>query len=595
MKRVPFIFLLSIILIYIFSTLIIGISAENTVTGETITGEATDVNIAVSISVIGVPTLSIIKPKNETYLTTESILLDYSVMAAHTVWYNLDNLANITITSPLNFNTSQGSHILYLYANNSYGLTSKNVSFFVNTTRFIIIDDEYETVEDEWEDMGQMERNPKEGESTDFLNYSYEELQNLSNIIFHVRDSGKIRFNDAINVTNDENPTDNSLNLNDNTNISVNRIEINSTALPNFNKSATLYLYNLTFTNPRILKDGVVCAQPTCVEESYSVGTFTFNVTGFSVYSTEETPTGVTPSSAPSGGGGGSSSITKEFTLDKETIPISIRQGETEKAYFTIKNIGNSAMTFKIQNSKLEELIKIDGIEFNLGPGESKTIILDFIARAETIPTLYLGKLIIDGDGIEKEILVLIEVKSKGALFDVKVEILGRSLYVMPGGEVSANIKIFNLERGQSVDAFVEYFIIDENGTEIIYETETLFVETQTTFIKNFKIPEYVKLGKYVFYVKTTYDGKVASSTALFIIGEPDFTTREILAIIAVVFITILLIIILYKLREIKFRLPEEIKKTKGKSFFGLMPKKGKREADLKSYKRRIKQRIEKI
>ena len=37
------------------------------------------------------------------------------------------------------------------------------------------------------------------------------------------------------------------------TNISSNRIEVNTTALPNFNKSAVIYLYNLSFSDPRIL------------------------------------------------------------------------------------------------------------------------------------------------------------------------------------------------------------------------------------------------------------------------------------------------------------------------------------------------------
>jgi len=102
-------------------------------------------------------------------------------------------------------------------------------------------------------------------------------------------------------MTNDKDNTDNLLDVDSNINISSNRIEINSTEVPNFNKSTTLWLYNLNFAIPRILKDGVVCPSTICTKESYTGNTLKFNVTSFSVYSAEETPTGITE--IPSGGG----------------------------------------------------------------------------------------------------------------------------------------------------------------------------------------------------------------------------------------------------------------------------------------------------
>ena len=80
-----------------------------------------------------------------------------------------------------------------------------------------------------------------------------------------------------------------SIDISENVNISFNRIELNSSALPELNESATLYLYNLTYSNPRPLRDGVVCSD--CIEVGYSGGIFVFNVTGFSVYSSGESPT----------------------------------------------------------------------------------------------------------------------------------------------------------------------------------------------------------------------------------------------------------------------------------------------------------------
>jgi parallel beta-helix repeat protein len=107
---------------------------------------------------------------------------------------------------------------------------------------------------------------------------------------------GKIFFQEPVNLSTG---IDSS-----NVNISFNRIEVNSTALPELNTSATLTFYNLTFNDPRILKDGAVCSD--CSELSYENGTLVFNVTSFSVYTTEETPVEQPPQqgSVFVGGGG---------------------------------------------------------------------------------------------------------------------------------------------------------------------------------------------------------------------------------------------------------------------------------------------------
>jgi len=229
------------------------------------------------------PELTIIKPENETYIHTNNLLLNYTADYEDYVWYNINLTGdNETITGNTTFDvSSQGSHTLYLYANNSNGETAKNVTFSVDINKFAVIYDEFKD----------------EGESTDFNQSSYEDLQNLSNVVLENTDYGKIQFNEAINVTNDANVSDNEIDLDTHTNISDNRIEINSTALPNFNTSATLYLYNLTLSSPvRILRDGSVCSSAICTQQSYTGGTLIFNVTQFTVYSAEETPAAEEPS-----------------------------------------------------------------------------------------------------------------------------------------------------------------------------------------------------------------------------------------------------------------------------------------------------------
>jgi ATP-dependent Zn protease len=78
-----------------------------------------------------IPILTIISPENITY-STSTILLNYSVInEAESIWYNLDNTNNITLSFPIYFSAVEGSHILHLYANNSQGASSKSVTFSV--------------------------------------------------------------------------------------------------------------------------------------------------------------------------------------------------------------------------------------------------------------------------------------------------------------------------------------------------------------------------------------------------------------------------------------------------------------------------------
>jgi len=552
-------FITFIILLFIFAN--INVFAE--ITGETVTGEATnqDVNMSILISLSS----SILSPENKTYLDNSSILLNYTSTGLSTL-YNIDNLNNITLTSsPIYFSTTEGSHILYLYANNSAGeIITKNTTFYVNSSLLTIIYDEY--------------KGGYKGDSTNFSRYVYEDLQSLSNIILEDSIYGKIHFNQAINITNDLIPNDGLVDIDSNSNISLNKIEINPTSLPNFNKPATIWMYNLTLNNPRILKDGVICPSSICTSPVYSAGAWKFNVTGFTVYSLEETPVIVTVTT-PGGSGGSSHSyepIKEELEVEPEKIKIKLKQGETKKQTFTIKNTGKTKKILNLSYEGLENFIRLSETEIELEADETKTIIIDFIAREDTIPNLYLGSILIKANPIEEKILIAIEVESKEALFDVKIDISKKFKYVMPGEEVLADIKLYNLKDTGKIDVNIDYMIKDENNSIIISGQETIAIELLASFTKIFQLPENTTYGDYVFYVKATYDGKIASASAWFIVGEKpplDIKTalKWILILITITIIVVAAItqILKHKNKKLKksiLRYKKEIKKQSSRT-----------------------------
>ena len=156
-------------------------------------------------------------------------------------------------------------------------------------------------------------------------------ISNITHFIIENASHGKINFSEAVDLSS-------GADIDSYVNVSANRIEINSSALPALNVSARLTLYNLSFSNPRVLRDGSVCSSSICTEVSYSGVNFMFDVTQFSVYSAGETP-GSSSSSSSSGGGSGVSS-TSTYTVSDEQF----------KSGYSRKIKVNNRFKFAIEN-----------------------------------------------------------------------------------------------------------------------------------------------------------------------------------------------------------------------------------------------------
>ncbi len=544
-REVVSVFFLFVLLI-VYPVIAIDVITGDSITGEAITGQATSQPTNVSIAVtVPSASITIINPKNQTYFNNVSLLLNFFATGQQIIWYNFDNTGNTTITSLKYFNVSSGSHTLYMFANNTDGnVVSHNVTFSVDIGFFNISYSNFSGV--------------YEGNTTDLFQYSFQELQNLSNYTIEDTRFGKIFFIEPINITDDSNPGDGFIDIDRYINITSNRIEIDSRYLGNFNKSATLTLYNLTLNDPVITMDGFTCPSTICVKESYSGGVLVFNVSHFTAYSAEEASSVQTsPSSGGGGGGGGSiasqtSKPKKLFSLDADRLEVSVRQGEVESKPIIIKNIGTKNIKVNLTQTGLGNLIRIHEDYFELTAGESKTILLDFIAREDSFPGLYLGKIIVSSEGVEEEILVAVNVNSKNALFDVIVEIPDNFLQIFPGEDVIANIKLFEIEKIGKVDVIIEYGIKDRGGNLITSEKETIAVESQANFVKSLKTPKDVEEGDYLFYINVEYNGQIASASEWFSISESGISGIQIQQYMVFMVLVVMIVIVIILFREIR-------------------------------------------
>ncbi len=218
-----------------------------------------------------------------------------------------------------------------------------------------------------------------DGSTTNFFTAN---SSNITNLVLEKSSYGKINFSVSVNLSG-------GANLNTYIIISDNYIYINSTALSELNKSATLTLYNLTFTNPRILKDGAVCPSSICTEMSYtSDGNFTFTVTSFSAYSTEETPV-TTTTTTTTAGGGARGIYPKVLTLNLTEKEQSIDVSRIDELYIFYNNKKYLIKIKKLTNEFVN--LSIDSFFIALKTDESKIIDLDKDGINETKISFKIG------------------------------------------------------------------------------------------------------------------------------------------------------------------------------------------------------------
>lgn len=232
---------------------------------------------------------------------------------------------------------------------------------------------------------------------------------------------------------------------------------------------------------------------------------------------------------------------------------IRLKQGETKKEEITITNKGNKRIKIGLSFSG-EEFAKVNKTSFELNAKESEKVILDFIARENTPPNLYLGKLIVKSENTEKEVLISVEVETKKPMFDVNLEIPEEFQAVAPGGEILARISLYNLGEIKRADVIIDYIIKDRKGNIIVSKKETLTVETKVNFIRTIKIPEDTKYGNYTFYVKVEYINETAIAGAEFSVGqlERPLAIKENLFLLIIILAIIVLTFFLVELKRLK-------------------------------------------
>ena len=524
-----------IIFVFIFTVFFLNLSSS-----EVFSSPSQNKNIFVEVA--GPPIIAVNIPIQGTYYQNDSINLIVKSNSLNLL-YSIDNGINATYLGN-NLNTSlhvaQGNHVLRVFGNNSYGMTEKTVNFAVDLFIYNITYNNF---------IG-----PERGYSTDFKVLTFEEIQNFSGITLENIKFGKINFIENINITNDYNVSDRKTDIDNNIIITQNTIELKKEKLPNFDKKAILFFYNLSFLKPKILKNNLECLETECLVNYYVGGNLSFNVSGFSTYSVVEELTQIETGSDNAGSGSSSSvngNVKKpNFEIDKKELKVKLKQGEIKKEIIEITNKENRTLKIKINSSFSETILDLKEKEVTLGPNEKNKYELEFKAYENTPPEMYIGEIKFESLGVEKKVLGVVEIGSRESLFDIKIEIVDADLKIYPGDKLKAIISLINLGEKNRADAEIVYKVINDKGEVVGENKETVAVETQSSFSREFEIPAQVREGVYILSASIEYEGKKGFASQNFeVVGE---NKKYELFLEMLIFLSLIVIIIFITLKNRK-------------------------------------------
>ncbi len=256
----------------------------------------------------------------------------------------------------------------------------------------------------------------------------------------------------------------------------------------------------------------------------------------------------VTPPVTPPGAPGEGGSIEEGLIVYPTVIELTILNATVKDQTITIINSGTSTKTITISQTGLNNMILFNNTPLILAPGETKYLFVKFVAPNEA-GKIYVGKILIGG----KEILVSLDVVSEYLLFDSNIAVLNKDYLVGKNEELKTKVTLIPLGDKKRMDVFLNYTIRDYDGKVYITQSESMLVDRQIDFRKNFDIG-LLPLGDYVVGLELVYPGGIAPSSAHFTIVEQSpsgfFGKLAFWLIIIILLVLIMIIILMIKKRR---------------------------------------------
>lgn len=233
------------------------------------------------------------------------------------------------------------------------------------------------------------------------------------------------------------------------------------------------------------------------------------------------------------GGGGGSASLPStikqpSFEAGPEELNLFMVANSEQQSDVLIRNTGTTSITLTLSLSGLTGIASLPFNQLTLAPGESKTLTLTVKSPDSGV---YAGRITIKSDSAQKDIFVLVNVRSTNALFDVSLAIPDSYKRLGLGQTLKAFISLLQVGPASQTDVSIVYSVKDFDGATLQTESETFRVFRSKNFVKSFKTTS-LEAGDYVIAMEVTYPDGFASASDHFTISATHVDMWLIISIV---------------------------------------------------------------
>jgi len=256
-----------------------------------------------------------------------------------------------------------------------------------------------------------------------------------------------------------------------------------------------------------------------------------------------------------SGGGGVGSPFRASIDVKPEFITTTILRGEGRSFDIIVKNTGPLRLDIPITIENITNMAILNEEYFRLEPGETKVVRLYLYALDGTSAGVYFGKILVGQGLYQKSVKVVLEIKNREALFDIKVTVPQEYKSVVAGEKLKVLVDLLNVGLyGTNVDIELILYMTDFNKL-ILYETqkETVAVRTNLSLEREFIVPLETGSGTYLILGEGKYTNVTVSTHDTFnVIGKKYLKAGYVLIILGLILLILLVLFLLYKRRKDK-------------------------------------------
>jgi hypothetical protein len=248
---------------------------------------------------------------------------------------------------------------------------------------------------------------------------------------------------------------------------------------------------------------------------------------------------GTTSGGGGGGGGGGVPFADANVKIDTSEININLVVGRTKDVIVNVTNLADTEKAISLSQTNLDGVIVFDTQTISFAPGETKEVVLRFVGPEKI--GVYAGIVYIAGI----EILTTANVRSKELLFDAMVVVPDKFKKISPHEKLETQITLIPMgDEGARVDVTLNYIIKDFKGNVYLIESETILVDSQKSFKKEFNVGNLVN-GNYLIALELVYPNGIATSSSHFsVLDKGLLFGNEIFILIGIILVVLFVLII---------------------------------------------------